>query len=66
MDICKPWLKGHCKEHKRGTCDLIHIKDFYQNGKDCKDKTCFEGDQKRHVLRCSQRQRWKNGDANFL
>ena len=62
MDICKTWLKGHCKDHKRGTCDLIHIKNFCQDGRNCKDKSCFEGDQKRHVMKCSQRKRWKNGE----
>ena len=62
MDNCRIWLKGHCKEYKKGACDLIHIKDFCQNGIECKDKTCLEGFQKRHVMRCSQRQRWKNGE----
>ena len=49
MDICRIWLTAHCKEYKRGTCDLIHIKDFCQNGIECKDKACLEGLQKRHV-----------------
>ena len=62
MDNCRIWLKGHCKEYKKGACDLVHIKDFCQDGIECKDKTCLEGFQKRHVIKCSKRQRWKNGD----
>ena len=62
MDICRIGLTGHCKEYKRGTCDLIHIKDFCQNGIECKDKACLEGLQKRHVMKCSQRKRWENGE----
>ena len=32
------------------------------NSKECKDKTCLEGFQKRHVIKCSEHQRWKNGE----
>ena len=59
---CRDWLKGDCWKHRKGSCDLAHIKKFCQNGTNCKDETCLNGFQKRHVLRCSQRQRWNNGD----
>ena len=59
---CRAWLKGDCWKHRKGSCDLAHIKKFCQNGIECKDKTCLEGFQKRHVIKCSKRQRWKNGD----
>ena len=65
MDIetpCKIWLSGDCKKYREGTCDLAHIKKFCQSGKYCKDETCLNGFQKRHVIKCSERQRWRNGE----
>ena len=62
MDICRSWLKGDCFKHRKGTCDKVHINEFCANSKECKDKTCLEGFQKRHVIKCSEHQRWKNGE----
>ena len=59
---CRVWLKGDCKKYREGTCDLAHIKDFCQSGKNCKDETCLNGFQRRHVIKCSERQRWRNGE----
>ena len=59
---CRAWLKGDCWKHRKGSCDLAHIKKFCQNGTNCKDETCLNGFQKRHVLKCSERPRWNNGD----
>ena len=62
MDICRSWLKGDCFKHRKGTCDKVHIQKFCANSKECKDKTCLEGFEKRHVIKCSKRKRWKNGE----
>ena len=62
MDICRSWLKGDCFKHRKGTCDKVHIQEFCANSKECKDKTCLEGFEKRHVIKCSKRKRWKNGE----
>ena len=59
---CRVWLKGDCKKYREGTCDLAHIKEFCQSGKNCKDETCLNGFQRRHVIKCSERQRWRNGE----
>ena len=29
---CRNWLKGDCWKHRKGSCDLAHIKKFCQNG----------------------------------